>query len=139
VRPSPGWIEGEVLHRDCLGKNQLTCPGQVNLMTAGRGIAHTEDSLHDGRRLHAAQLWIALPPGLQDCAPDFAHYPELPRWRQGSARLTLLAGSHGGETAPTRSHSPLVGLDIASDDGAALDLNLDPDRETDGVPCCSAR
>ena len=127
-------IEGEVLHRDSLGNEQLIRPGQVNLMTAGHGIAHTEDSLHEGRRLHAAQLWIALPPGLQDCAPDFAHYPELPRWRQGSACLTLLAGTHGGETAPTHIHSPLVGLDIASDDGAALGLNLNPDFEYGLLP-----
>lgn len=66
-------IEGEVLHRDSLGNEQVIHPGQVNLMTAGRGIVHTEGSLVDGQRLHAAQLWIALPPEAQDCAPDFAH------------------------------------------------------------------
>lgn len=55
-------IEGEVMHRDSLGNEQIIRPGQVNLMTAGRGVVHTEDSLVDGSRLHAAQLWIALPP-----------------------------------------------------------------------------
>lgn len=54
-------IEGEVLHRDSLGSEQVIRPGQVNLMTAGRGIAHTEQSVGEQRRLHAAQLWIALP------------------------------------------------------------------------------
>jgi redox-sensitive bicupin YhaK (pirin superfamily) len=54
-------IEGEVMHRDSLGNEQIIRPGQVNLMTSGRGIVHTEDSLTAGRRLHAAQLWIALP------------------------------------------------------------------------------
>ena len=78
-------IEGEVLHRDSLGNEQLIRPGQVNLMTAGHGIAHTEDSLHDGGRLHAAQLWIALPPAHKDCAPAFDHYPKLPQWREGGA------------------------------------------------------
>lgn len=62
-------IEGEVLHRDSLGNEQIIRPGQVNLMTAGRGVVHTEDSLRDGSRLHAAQLWIALPAAAQDCPP----------------------------------------------------------------------
>lgn len=122
-------IEGEVLHRDSLGNEQLIRPGQVNLMTAGHGIAHTEDSLHDGVRLHAAQLWIALPPEHQDCAPAFDHYPTLPQWREGGAELTLLAGRYGQRTAPARIHSALVGIDIACDEASALTLALDPGFE----------
>ncbi|WP_273876399.1 pirin family protein, partial [Serratia marcescens] len=61
-------IEGEVLHRDSLGSEQLIRPGQVNLMTAGHGIAHTEQSVGEDRRLHAAQLWIALPAEYADMA-----------------------------------------------------------------------
>ena len=71
-------IEGEVLHRDSLGHEQVVRPGEVNLMTAGRGIAHTEDSVQDGGRLHAAQLWIALPRAECNREPAFAHYPVLP-------------------------------------------------------------
>ena len=105
-------IEGEVLHRDSLGNEQVIRPGQVNLMTAGHGIVHTEDSLPDARRLHAAQLWIALPPALADCPPDFAHYPTLPRWHDGGCTFTLLAGQFGAEISPARVHTPLIGLDI---------------------------
>ncbi|MFT3849886.1 MAG: pirin family protein [Propionivibrio sp.] len=130
-------IEGEVLHRDSLGNEQIIRPGQVNLMTAGHGIVHTEDSLHDGQRLHAAQLWIALPPEQEECAPDFAHYPDLPQWREGAATLTLLAGRYGRESAPTRLHSPLLGLDIAcdtNDTATALSLDLDPTFEYGLLP-----
>lgn len=127
-------IEGEVMHRDSLGNAQIIRPGQVNLMTAGRGIAHTEDSLHDGEPLHAAQLWIALPPEAEACAPDFAHYPELPQWQDDGARMTLLAGTHAGRTAPTRLYSPLLGLDIASDDASSLRLALDADFEYGLLP-----
>ena len=88
-------IEGEVLHRDSLGNEQVIRPGQVNLMTAGHGIVHTEDSAPGARRLHAAQLWIALPPELADCPPAFEHYPDLPRWQDAGCTLTLLAGRAG--------------------------------------------
>jgi hypothetical protein len=121
------WVlEGEVLHRDSLGNEQIIRPGQVNLMTAGRGVAHTEDSLNPGQCLNLAQLWIALPEDHQDCAPDFAHYPQLPHWQSGGASFTLLAGSFAGQVAPTKLYSPLLGLDIASDDGAELELALNP-------------
>ena len=64
-------IEGEVVHRDSLGYEQVIRPGQVNLMTAGRGIAHTEDSAQDGAVMHAAQLWIALPDAEKNREPAF--------------------------------------------------------------------
>lgn len=122
-------VEGEVLHRDSLGNEQIIRPGQVNLMTAGRGVAHTEDSLADGSRLHAAQLWIALPPEAQDCRPDFSHYPELPQWQTNGATLTLLAGDYASQTAPARLHSPLLGIDIANEAATAVALDLRPDFE----------
>ncbi|HEX5805449.1 MAG TPA: pirin family protein [Macromonas sp.] len=122
-------IEGEVMHRDSLGNEQIIRPGQVNLMTAGHGVAHTEDSLVDGSRLHAAQLWIALPPEVQDCPPDFAHHPELPQWQTDGTTLTLLAGDYAGQRAPTRLHSPLLGIDIASTAAAEVNLDLRPDFE----------
>ena len=127
-------IEGEVMHQDSLGNAQLIRPGQVNLMTAGRGIVHTEDSLRDGARLHAAQLWIALPPGLVDCPPAFEHHPTLPRWQEGDTRLTLLAGRYGGQTAPTRVHSPLLGLDLESVGASRLTLTLEPGFEYGLLP-----
>lgn len=127
-------IEGEVLHRDSLGNEQLIRPGQVNLMTAGRGVVHSEESLPGERRLHAAQLWIALPPEVAGCAPAFEHHPVLPQWRIGGCRATLLAGSFGGQVAPTRLHSPLVGLDLMSPENAAIGLPLDPTFEYGILP-----
>ena len=127
-------IDGEVLHRDSLGNEQVIRPGQVNLMTAGHGIVHTEDSLPDARRLHAAQLWIALPPEHADCPPAFEHHPVLPQWAQDGCTLTLLAGRHGERQSPARLHSPLIGLDICSSGDARLTLPLDPGFEYGILP-----
>ncbi len=127
-------IDGEVLHRDSLGNTQVIRPGQVNLMTAGRGIVHTEDSVSDGQRLHAAQLWIALPPDQEECAPDFAHYPDLPQWQTNGAHVTLLAGTYDHHTAPTRLFSPLLGMDIRSDAASDITLTLDPTFEYGLLP-----
>lgn len=133
-------IEGEILHRDSLGSAQVLRPGQVNLMTAGHGIAHTEDSLPGTRRLHAAQLWIALPPAQADMPPAFAHYPELPTWTQDGVACTLLAGRHGEWQAPTQVHTPLLGLDLATAAsatkaaGARTTLALDPAFEHGVLP-----
>ncbi|MBK8182106.1 MAG: pirin family protein [Candidatus Competibacteraceae bacterium] len=118
-------LEGEILHHDSLGNEQMIRPGQVNLMTAGHGIAHTEESPAKETRAHAAQLWIALPADSTDIAPAFDHYPELPRWQENGCQFTLLAGVHGGHTAPAKIYSPLIGMDLFSTQGAALTLPLD--------------
>ena len=78
-------LAGEVLHKDSLGNEQMIRPNQVNLMTAGRGISHTEQTPSHSREVHAVQLWIALPESAQHTAPQFQHYPDLPMW---SAFLT---------------------------------------------------
>ncbi|MBV8469057.1 MAG: pirin family protein [Pelomonas sp.] len=104
-------IDGEVLHRDSLGHEQVLRPGQVNLMTAGRGIAHSEQSLGD--RLHLAQLWIALPDEQRFCAPAFEHFPVLPVMDRGGFSLTLLVGELLGARSPVTVHSPLLGADLA--------------------------
>ncbi|WP_416139935.1 pirin family protein [Halomonas sp. HK25] len=122
-------IAGEVLHRDSLGSEQVIRPGQVNLMTAGRGISHTEQSLPDDPQLHAAQLWIALPHAHRHTAPRFDHYPELPVWREEGVTLTLLVGELKGREAPTLTFSPLVGLDLAAERDTALSLPLRPEFE----------
>ncbi len=119
-------IAGEVLHRDSLGSEQVIRPGQVNLMTAGRGISHTEQSLPDDPQLHAAQLWIALPHAHRHTAPRFDHYPDLPVWREAGATLTLLVGEFAGREAPTLTFSPLVGMDLAAEHDATLTLPLNP-------------
>lgn len=108
-------IEGEVVHHDSLGYEQVIRPGQVNLMTAGRGIAHAEESATPaGGRLHAAQLWIALPDHERCRAPAFQHCPDLPRIDDGGFAITVLAGDAYGQTAAPQVFTPLVGLDLTA-------------------------
>lgn len=127
-------IQGEALHRDSLGNVQVIRPGQVNLMTAGHGIAHTEESLPDERHAHAAQLWIALPYEQRDIAPAFDHHPDLPRWQEQGVTFTLLAGALAGRQAPCRLYSPLLGADLACHDASTLQLTLDPHFEYGLLP-----
>lgn len=127
-------LEGEVLHRDSLGNEQVIRAGQVNLMTAGRGIAHTEESVAGETRLHTAQLWIALPARVAGMAPRFDHYPDLPRWNEGGAEAVLLAGAFMGRQSPVLVHTPLVGVDWHAPRDAALTLALDPAFEYGLVP-----
>lgn len=122
-------LEGEVMHTDSLGNQQIIRPGQVNLMTAGRGISHTEDSLVDSKRLHAAQLWIALPPTHQDIAPAFHHHADLPMWQQQQVQLTLLVGSYDDRTSSCQVYSPLLALDLKTAHKQNLKLTLAPDFE----------
>jgi hypothetical protein len=122
-------IEGELMHRDSLGSEQVIRPGQVNLMTAGRGIVHTEDSVQGQLRMHAAQLWIALPPDSADIAPAFENYPDLPTWSAAGAVFTLLAGDFMGTASPVRLYSPLVGMDVYSASSTRHELPLKPDFE----------
>lgn len=110
-------IEGEVLHRDSLGSEQIIRPGQVNLMTAGHGIAHSEEAQTLG--VHAAQLWIALPDSHRNIPPRFQHYPDLPRTRIGDLEVTVLAGEALGLTAPAAVHSPLMGVDLLASGSAS--------------------
>ncbi len=122
-------VAGEVLHRDSLGNVAEVRPGEVNLMTAGRGISHTEESLAACDQLHAAQLWIALPYQERTCAPAFEHYPDLPRWSTDHCQLTLLAGAYGAKRSPARVYSPLLALDVCSAAGGDLQLQLKPNFE----------
>ena len=120
-------IEGEILHRDSLGSEQVLRPGQVNLMTAGHGISHSEESLSD--RIHLAQLWIALPDAQRERAPSFQHFAELPVLSQGGFEATLLVGELGGQRSPVPSFTPLLGVDLAADGPADTVLALQPGFE----------
>jgi len=115
-------MEGEILHRDSVGSLQLLRPGEVNLMTAGRGISHSEESLSD--RVHLAQLWIALPDAERHRAPGFEHHAQLPQMERGGFTLTVLAGVFEGMLAPPRVFSPLLGLDALSAGPACAELAL---------------
>lgn len=120
-------IEGRILHRDSLGFAQWIDPGQVNLMTAGRGISHSEESPADAPgRFQLAQLWIALPKHECNREPAFHHYPVLPILDRGGFRITVLAGTFAGERSPAEVYSPIVGLDLATPGRAHAELRLDP-------------
>lgn len=120
-------IEGEVMHHDSLGNAQFIRPGQVNLMTAGSGIAHSEESVGaDGSALHLAQLWIALPQAERHRPPAFEHHAALPTAEVGGLRATVLAGSTLGLSAPTRVFSPLVGVDFAAPGPVEAVIPLEP-------------
>lgn len=127
-------IEGEILHRDSLGSEQVIRPGEVNLMTAGHGIAHSEEALPGTTRLHMAQLWIALPDAERDRAPAFSHHSALPVADRAGVVVTVLAGSHAGLVAPGRFHSPIVGLDVRAAGAGATELALDPAFEHAVLP-----
>ena len=122
-------LAGEIMHRDSLGSAQRIRPGELNLMTAGRGIVHTEESVPESGQLHAAQLWIALPYDERLAQPRFDHYPDLPRWSEQGIDITLLIGDFGSHHAPTFAFSPLVGLDLVSTDAAHCQLPLRSDFE----------
>lgn len=107
-------FEGALMHRDSLGFVQRITPGDVNWMTAGHGIVHSERSPDDernmSRTLHGIQIWIALPQADEGAEPGFSHHPaaSLPVLRLANAGLRLIAGSGWGLRAPVRTYSPMV-------------------------------
>jgi quercetin 2,3-dioxygenase len=108
-------ISGNVLHRDSLGNEQMIRPGQLNLMTAGRGIAHSEESpVEHDPLLHGVQLWVALPDASRHVEPAFAHHAELPSARIGGFGVTVFAGSLGGARSPALMFSEIVGAELAA-------------------------
>jgi quercetin 2,3-dioxygenase len=124
------WLfEGEVEHRDSIGSVQLIKPGQLNLMTAGRGISHSELSLAGPANLHAVQLWVALPKEAIDVAPEFEHQAELPWIENQNAQFTVLAGSYLGLESPTKTFSQMVGVEIRIPANTNVTLPLNPEFE----------
>jgi redox-sensitive bicupin YhaK (pirin superfamily) len=123
-------LEGAVHHRDSLGSDVQFGPGELALMTAGHGIAHSEQSpvVHP-RYLHGAQLWVALPDGHRETAPAFEHHATLPGWTADGLTTTVLMGSFGGATSPGTAYTPLVGVDLALDAGTDVEVPLEPDFE----------
>jgi redox-sensitive bicupin YhaK (pirin superfamily) len=105
-------LAGEVLHRDSLGTEQLIRAGQLNLMTAGHGVAHSEEATGAYRgQLHGVQLWIAQPERTRHGAAAFEHHPELPVAELDNAAATVLVGGFAGATSPARHDTPLVGVE----------------------------
>jgi len=124
-------FEGEILHRDSLGSVQPIRPGDVNWMTAGRGIVHSERTPSElrpaGSRVSGVQLWVGLPSGDEEMAPDFAHVPgaRLPVMREDRMRLRVILGDWEGERSPVDTRSPMFYADAQLDAGTSLTLPAD--------------
>ena len=121
-------FEGSIQHRDSLGSDQPILPGDVNWMTAGRGIAHSERSSAESRQarrsLAGIQSWVALPKSAEETAPDFAHHAAatLPFAEEGGLALRLIAGEGWGMRAPVAVSSPLFYADAVLAPGASVPM-----------------
>ncbi|MFF4145315.1 pirin family protein [Streptomyces sp. NPDC001698] len=123
------WLfSGEIEHRDSLGSHAYVRPGELNLMTGGYGICHSEVSTPRTTVLHGVQLWVALPEEHRDAARDFQHYaPETARI--DGAEIRVFLGSLAGHASPVRTFTPLLGAEIVLQPRAALTLPVDPGFE----------
>jgi redox-sensitive bicupin YhaK (pirin superfamily) len=120
-------FEGEIMHRDSVGSEQPIRPGEVNLMTAGRGITHSERferARREGGRMDGIQAWIALPKEHEETDPAFAHHAAaaLPAFNENGVRGRLIAGEAFGARAPARTFSPLFYLHCELAAGARAEL-----------------
>jgi redox-sensitive bicupin YhaK (pirin superfamily) len=117
-------IDGEIVHRDSLGKVQTLRPGEVSWMTAGSGIVHSErtqtEARASGSNFFGIQAWVALPCRHEEAAADFAHYsePEIPRTCARGVEFTLIAGASDGLVSPVRTFSDMVFAEIVLTSGA---------------------
>lgn len=156
VRPHPHinlatvtWLfEGAIDHRDSLGSFATIRPGQVNLMTAGRGIVHSERSPQteraDGPHLYGMQTWLALPDGREEIAPAFEQHADLPLVEDTCTSARVIMGTLWGRTAPTTQHADTIYAEILLAPGGALPIDADADERAvmlvggeasiDGVP-----
>jgi len=130
------WLfAGEILHRDSVGSLQTVRPGELNLMTAGVGISHSEESPAEGRppTLHGVQLWTVLPEADRATAPHFEHHGDLPVATADGARVQVFMGELevAGErlASPARTYTPLVGAQLDLPAGASVALGTDPTFE----------
>lgn len=125
-------LAGEVHHRDSLGSDVVLRPGELDLMTSGDGISHSELSVGDQPLMHAVQLWVALPAGY-DGGPRFEQHLDLPVVERPGLRATVVVGSMAGEgpgaVSPARMHTPLLGADLVLDAGASVEVALEPGHE----------
>lgn len=123
------WLfEGEIEHRDSAGHHAMVRPGELNLMTAGSGISHSERSTATTTSLAGIQLWIALPEAARFVEAGFEHYaPPVTEGSGWTARVFL--GSALGSTSPVLTHTPLLGAEVNLFDGSVLDLEVDPNFE----------
>lgn len=123
-------FEGEIMHRDNLGYVQPIRAGAVNLMTAGKGIVHSEragDDLDQVSRLHGIQSWMALPDDKEELEPAFEHFPAdaLPEFMIGGTTVRIIMGQCFGKTSPVPTWSETVYLEVRMPGGGYLELPAD--------------
>jgi redox-sensitive bicupin YhaK (pirin superfamily) len=127
-------FEGAIGHRDSLGTNKVIEPGAINLMTAGRGIVHSERTPQEVRAapspLYGMQTWLALPDGREEIDPAFEHVPEsgLPLIEGDGVSARVLMGSLWGKTAATTQHAATIYADLKLDAGASVPIEADADE-----------
>ncbi|MEV5204732.1 pirin family protein [Streptomyces sp. NPDC087769] len=120
------WLfSGEIEHRDSLGSHAYVRPGELNLMTSGHGISHSEVTTPPTTTLHGVQLWVALPDAHRHTARDFQHHVPAPV-RTDGAEIRVFLGSLAGDASPVRTFTPLLGAEIGLEPGASLTLCVDP-------------
>lgn len=118
------WLfTGEIEHTDSAGYHAMVRPGELNLMTAGRGISHSEYSTAATTVLHGAQLWVALPNAARFTDPAFEHFRPEPVLLPG-ATLRVFLGTLAGTASPVHTFTPLLGAEILLDAGASLTLSV---------------
>jgi redox-sensitive bicupin YhaK (pirin superfamily) len=123
------WLfTGEIEHRDSAGNHALVLPGEVNLMTGGHGISHSEISTDLEPVLHGAQLWVALPEADRDTAPRFDHHVPTPVAGEGWT-VRVLLGSLLGDTSPIATATPLLGAEVLLEPGTSLTVPVDASFE----------
>lgn len=122
-------LEGQAEHRDSLGIIQQILPGQVNIMTAGQGISHSELSQSGPKRLHAVQLWVALPEAHRNTNPAFEHRADLPEFDLNGSKIKVFAGDFDGFSSQTTVFSPIVGLELDMPAASTVSLPLRRDFE----------
>ena len=116
-------FEGSILHRDSLGNNLEILPGDVNWMTAGKGIVHSERETHEVKAhdhpLNGLQCWVALPEEFAEIEPRFAHFKkaELPHYNYDGVFARLIVGEAYGMTSPIKTYSPMFYLDVLATEG----------------------
>ncbi|MGI5471814.1 pirin family protein [Streptomyces sp. CA-132043] len=120
------WLfSGEIEHRDSLGSHAFVRPGELNLMTGGHGISHSEVSTARTTVLHGVQLWVALPDEHRDAERDFQHHVPTPV-HVGGAEIRVFLGTLAGTTSPVRTFTPLLGAELTLAPRATATLALDP-------------
>ena len=128
-------LEGEAVHKDSLDSEAVARPGALNLMTSGRGIAHSEETpVRNSGRLHGVQLWVALPDVRRHDAPAFDHHAERPLVDVSAAQAIVMLGELAGVEAPARTFSPLLGAELRLPAHAEAVVPLRADFEHALVP-----